>query len=216
MRKLVSFLRREKNSSLSRKRKFSLLRVAAIAMLLIVPALALACWLSEPPPKKYEIIKDVPGIVNPQFVAASHAGLQSDELIIGIVAFGEAKAFLRGAMGGRPENHLIHDVIGSVKVTVTHCDISGSTRIFRETPGLDLLELRCGGLTVGPTKKEMALMVGDRRVPHSSKDIPFDELPFVVTTWGEWQKAHPSSPVFLGRAPRAPSEDQENASSGRL
>src|SRR5204863_2028339 len=89
----------------------------------------------------------------------------------------------------------------------TYCDISGCTRVFRETPGQDLLSLRCGGLTYVSRftrKKEMALMVGDRRLPHSSKEIPFDELPFVVTTWGEWQKEHPNSPVYLGRPGRTP------------
>lgn len=185
-------------ASPSKKRSFSLVRTTSAVLLLLIPSLALALWLMDPPRKHYEIVKDVAGVMNPQFTTADDAQLASEDLVIGIVAFGEAKAFLRGAMATLPENHLIHDVFGQVKVTVTHCDITGCTRVFRETPGRDLLELRCGGLSVG-AKKEMALMVGNRRLPHSSKEIPFDEVPFVVTTWGEWRKAHPRAPIFLGR-----------------
>jgi hypothetical protein len=186
----------------SKKRGFSIVKTAAIVLLLLIPSLALTLWLTDPP-RRRDFAVDVAGVVNPQFTAASDAHLDSEEMVIGVAAFGEARAFLRNSMVARPERHLIHDVFGGVKVTITHCDISGFTRVFRETPGHDLLELRCGGLTpVGRfgSKKEMALMVGDRRLPHSSKEIPFDELPFVETTWGEWRKAHPNSPVFI-RAP---------------
>jgi len=190
----------------SRNRFFSVVRVLTCVLLLTAPSIALTCWLTDPP-RRMDLIKDVAGLVNPQFTAASDVQLDGDEVVIGIAAFGEAKAYLRSSLSARPENHLVHDVLGGIKVTVTHCDISGCTRIFRETPGHDLLELRCGGLTAKKrmltAEKEMALMVGDRRLPHSSQEIPFDELPFVVTTWGEWHKTHPDSPVFI-RPPRFP------------
>ncbi|MBC7853849.1 MAG: DUF3179 domain-containing protein [Pirellulaceae bacterium] len=183
----------------SKQRTHSVVRVLSCVLLLTAPTVALTCWLSDPP-RKRDYFADAAGVMNPQFTAANDAQLDSDELVIGIAAFGEARAFWRGSLSMRPENHLVHDAFGGIKVTVTHCDITGCTRVFRETPGHDLLELRCGGLTPQgrfTAKKEMALLVGDRRLPHSSKEIPFDELPFVVTTWGEWQKAHPSSPVFI-------------------
>jgi hypothetical protein len=186
----------------SKKRNFSVVKVLSYSLLLVAPSIALTCWLTDPPRTK-DYFADVAGLVNPQFTAADDAQLDSEELVIGITAFGEAKAFLRGSMSARPENHLIHDVFGGVKVTVTHCDITGCTRVFRETPGHDLLELRCGGLTAKgrlKTKKEMALMVGNRRLPHSSKEVPFEELPFVATTWGEWRQEHPESPVFVRHA----------------
>jgi hypothetical protein len=47
--------------------------------------------------------------------------------------------------------------------------------------------------------------------PQSSEEIPFNEVPFVVTTWGKWRAKNPQSIVYLGSPEVAKSFKQKAA-----
>jgi hypothetical protein len=181
-------------------------RVLTAVCLLTVPTTVIATWLTQEEPFAFlvgrktpkigEMITDVPGNSDPTLVNANDADLADDDLVIGVVAFGEAKAYLREALDGRPANHVVHDRFGATQVTVTYCGRTGCTRVFSATGEKNLHDLHCGGWMA---QQEMALLVGAKRFPQSSQEIPFDDVPFIVTTWGEWRMEYPESAVYLGR-----------------
>jgi hypothetical protein len=149
----------------------------------------------EAPEPDPAIVLDVGGLRNPLFVPASLARLFDDEMIIGVIVAGEARAYLCRSFEHLPEKHLVHDKFGSLSVTVTHCDRTRYTRVFAARDDQEDLDIRCGGWLI---EQEMALLVGGKKFPHSSGELPLTDLPFVVTTWKEWQQAQPKSVVYLG------------------
>jgi len=185
--------------------KAKLLRIVVGVGLLALPAVGLTFWLAQDNPfawivgkkvyKMGERYADVPGITDAAFVSAADAKLDGNALVIGVVFGGEAKAYVRNVFGGGPAGHILHDHFGEAEVTVTHCDRTRCTRVFTSTGELSLSQMHCGGWL---EEQQMALLVGDKRFAHSSKEIPFAEVPFVVTTWKKWRSEHPASLVYVG------------------
>jgi hypothetical protein len=149
----------------------------------------------DPPEPDFEMALDVEGIRNPLFVPANLASLVDEEMIIGVIVAGEARAYLRRSFDNLPRKHIVHDKFGFVTVVVTHCDRTRCTRVFSAKDDQGDLDIRCGGWLI---EQEMALLVGGTKYPHSSPEIPLTDLPFVVTTWKEWRQAQPKSMVYLG------------------
>jgi hypothetical protein len=122
--------------------------------------------------------------------------------VIGVFAAGRARAYLLEAFERGPASHLVNDVLGGVPISVSHCDISGYTRVFTgATPGQPL-ELIMGGL-----KDSRMLLKCDGRLYRQETSQPLDEsdpaFPFRVfpanlTEWGEWRHAHPETDVYMG------------------
>jgi hypothetical protein len=138
---------------------------------------------------------DVEGVLNPELVSAEKAELRDDEIVIGVVAFGESRAYLRSAFDRRPERHIVNDKIGSVPVSLVHCDQTRRTRVLTSGKPDVAVEIRCGGWLAS---QEMALLVKDRVFGHTSQDLPFQDMPFVVTTWKKWLAAQPATKVYVG------------------
>lgn len=141
------------------------------------------------------LVLDEEGVRNPQLVSATTATLADDEMIIGVTAFGESRAYVRRAFDDVPARHVVHDKFGAVPVTITHCNRTRCTRVFTAKDGESALDIRCGGWL---SQQEMALHVGDQEYAQSSQKIPLPELPFVVMTWKQWQQSQPDSLVYLG------------------
>lgn len=198
---------RSGKSKLTRAQHAASRRVLVAVALLTLPSVAVATWLSQEHPfafctkaKIREMIVDQPGISQPGFASAASAKLADGDMVIGVAVLGEAKAYPQGRLGG-PGNHIVHDRFGLTQVSVTFCDRTRCARVFTATDEYDLRVLHCGGWMA---EQEMALRIGDYRFVQSSPEIPFDDLPFQVTTWGEWRKAYPNSTVYLGKPLGAP------------
>jgi hypothetical protein len=179
-------------------------RVIIAVLLLLLPAMGVGLWLSTENPfylivgakirKMAEMKVDLPGYTQPEFTVAEEFPLADHELVIGVVAFGKAKAYLRRSFSG-PGTHIVHDRFGKTQVTVTHCNRTRCTRVFTAADDQDLSVMHCGGWM---KEQELALLIGGTRFPQSSADVPFDEVPYVVTTWGKWRAKNPQSLVYLG------------------
>ena len=179
-------------------------RIAIAVLLLLLPAMGIGLWLSSDNPfylivgakirKLPEQKMDIPGDIKPTFTSAAEFPLGDHEIVIGVVAFGQAKAYLRRVFSG-PGTHIVHDRFGETQVTVTHCNRTRCTRVFTAADDQDLSVMHCGGWM---EVQELALLIGGTRFPQSSAEIPFDEVPYVVTTWGKWRAKNPQSIVYLG------------------
>ena len=138
---------------------------------------------------------DVDPISNVELIPATEILLADDEVVIAVAAFGETRAYVRRALQGYPERHVVHDELGSTPVAVTHCERTGCTRVLTAKDAGSLLNVRCGGwLPV----QEMALLVGSQRYAQSSPDLPLADLPFIETTWKAWKQQHPNSLIYAG------------------
>jgi Protein of unknown function (DUF3179). len=127
--------------------------------------------------KMSEIKVDLPGYTQPELTTAAEFPLDDHEIVTGVIAFGEAKAYLRRAFSGL-DTHVVHARFGKTQVTLTHCNCTRCARVFTAADDQDLSVMHCGGCV---EEQELALLIGTKRFPHSSTEIPFDEAPYVVT-----------------------------------
>jgi hypothetical protein len=142
------------------------------------------------------IALDISGVNDPRLVTAVESGIKDDDIVIGVVAFGESRAYLRSAFDGAPDRHIVNDKFGSVPVSITHCDRTRCTRVLTSDTLQNSINIRCGGwLAV----QEMALLVDSTTYAQSSQEIPLEDLPFVVTTWKAWVSTHPGALVYVGK-----------------
>ena len=145
--------------------------------------------------RKPPVALDLPGINNPKLIAGEKAGLQDDDIVIGVRVNGESRAYLRSAFDGGPDRHIVNDKLGSVAVSVVHCDRNRITRVFTSDKSDGPLNIRCGGWT----GKELALLVDDQEFAQSSREIPLQNVDYVETTWKDWRKAQPATLVYDGQ-----------------
>src|SRR5262249_58636248 len=84
------------------------------------------------------------GIRPPPVQAAAAAQLPDDAPVAGVVAGGQARAYLLTAMTGLTA-HVVNDLVGGTPVTVTYCDRTDCLCGFTaDTPGQPL-EVNVGG-----------------------------------------------------------------------
>lgn len=170
--------------------------------------LALFVQPSPPPPssprptRPPDSLGDMAGICQPATVSAEKAPLDDDTPVIGVLAAGHARAYLLEAFEHGPASHLVNDVLGSIPISVSHCDISGYTRVFTSATAGRPLELVVGG-----RKDSRMLLKCDGHLfrqetteplDKNGSTFPYREYPADLTAWGKWRQAHPDTDVYMG------------------
>lgn len=145
---------------------------------------------------------DAPIVCQPSTVPTEKAALDDDTPVIGVLAKGHARAYLLEAFERGPSSHIVNDVLGGVPVSVTHCDISGCTRVFTgATPGRPL------ALSVAGRRDARLVLKFDRHLYRQETVEPLDQgaapfpyrpYPMDLTAWGVWRQAHPKTDVYMG------------------
>jgi Protein of unknown function (DUF3179) len=141
---------------------------------------------------------NIPPLQNPPAVHADQAGLPDNEIVLGVVLEGQARAYQRAALANM-HAHVVEDAIGTRTIIVTHCSRNLCTRVFIADPG-DSPDVRLGGWRAD---QSMELIVGTQRFSQQSRDIPLAEFSFEEVTWAEWRRRHPDTSV-LRMQPRSP------------
>jgi hypothetical protein len=170
--------------------------------------------LVAPPPPTVEAATpkvefDVAGIETPRVLSAQASMLPEDALVIGVTVGSVARAYLISAFDvphfGLTElvkneraramlgRHVINDVVGGTPVSVTYCDRNRCARVLTDPDAVDPLEVRVGGWDNG-----MLLLIDGERVPQRAEGLPFEDLPYKITTWKEWRASHPDTDVYVG------------------
>jgi len=136
-----------------------------------------------------------------------------DAPVIGVIMAGRPRAYLLQALM-RPDSHVCNDVIGSVPVSVTFCDVDDCVRVFT-APDHELpLDIALGRPDSSRARK-MVLRVGttpywqDNGQPlgkGAAEPFPYAAAEFIRTTWGRWRDEHPESDLHIGNLPFAPDE----------
>ena len=138
----------------------------------------------------------IPSIDNPQFNSAANTPFSSDELAIGVVVNGEAKAYPLGIMNW---HEIVNDTIGGMNVTVSYCPLCDTIVVFKR-----------GNTTFGVSGKlyQSCLVMYDRRddtlyaqpwsmgIVGEKVNHHQERIPAVKTTLGAWLKEYPDSQIL--------------------
>ncbi len=146
----------------------------------------------------------VQGVVHPSLCLPEQVSLPPDALVIGVEVNGEPRAYVVEAFEvfevDDPNDlsvHVVNDVLGNEPVSITHCNLTHSTRVLTHLvePGdhAEPLDVRVGGWENG-----MLLVVDNALYSHHATDVPLVDVPYLTTTWGHWLADHPDSLVYTG------------------
>jgi hypothetical protein len=137
----------------------------------------------------------LPGIRQPETVAARAASIDDDAEVIGVSVKGHYRAYCTATMAN-PERHVVNDLIDRVPVTVTYCDRTQCVRaLTRDDESDEPLSVVGRGWYEG----KMMIRVGGKTLPQDAESIPgLSDLKVETTTWREWKTAHPDTDVYAG------------------
>lgn len=174
----------------------------SLESLLFVQAAASATSSPLMPDPRIKLQGDMPSIDRPDVLPADKAALDEDTPVIGVFVAGKARAYLLEAFEHGPASHLVNDVLGGVPISVTHCDVSGCSRVFTGSVVGRPLDLSVGG----QKNSRMVLKFGGQLyrqetsepVDKSGSTFPYREYPAHLTVWGDWRRAHPETDVYMG------------------
>jgi hypothetical protein len=134
-------------------------------------------------------------------VAAAEASLKDGDLVIGVIAGGEARAYPVNLMW-EPENEVLNDTLGGLPIAATWCPVAHSAAVYDRSLDGKSLELGAVGLREGvfilydrASRSWWSQVVG-RAVegPLAGKTLP--KFASTMTTWDAWRRQHPQTTVF--------------------
>jgi len=151
--------------------------------------------LSGGPPKD-----GIPALDNPRFDTAATTPFTGEDLILGVVLNGEAKAYPYGILNW---HEIVNDIVGGVPVTITYCPLCDTGITF---------ERRVNGRTTtfGVSGKlyQSCLVMYDRLTDSlwsqpwgtgifgNETNSVLNRLPTYKTTLGAWLEAYPQSAIL--------------------
>jgi hypothetical protein len=164
---------------------------------------------TEPPPRGYVTTGPnmggpfiFPGIDLPPTVTVTEAELDDDEEVIGVVANGRPRAYRIKGMTAMTA-HLVNDVIDTIPVTVTYCNVTDCVQAFTGPTRSAPLDIWMGGRV-----KNMMLKTGTAFFwqhtgklvdPNRAEEQAFATYKFERTSWKDWRTAFPTTDVYLGK-----------------
>ncbi|MCZ6636405.1 MAG: DUF3179 domain-containing protein [bacterium] len=144
----------------------------------------------------------IPALTDPPFLSSAQASyITDDDLVLGVVINGEAKAYPH-RIGW--QNEIINDIVGGIPIVASFCPLTSTGMIF-SGEGNDGARLTCG---VSGLLFNNNLIMYDRRDgqtlypqmifsgidgPNSGSDLTL--LPVVETTWRYWKQLYPNTLV---------------------
>ena len=154
----------------------------------------LAQLLNGGPPKD-----GIPSIDAPEFDTAATTPFQKEDIVIGVVLNGEAKAYPYNVMNW---HEIVNDTVGGVNVTITYCPLCDTIVAFER-----------GNTTFGVSGKlyQSCLVMFDRNddslyaqpwamgVIGLQVNQTLTRLPAVKTTWAAWVAQYPDSQILSTR-----------------
>jgi hypothetical protein len=189
-----------------------LLFLGGTALIAVAPFVIRDRSDTAPPPtaapessKFYGAAQTMPGVRQPPVVSAAASGLTETDDVIGVVVRGKARAYSVQAMSGRPQSHVINDLIAGTPVTVTFNNIGRFVRVFAGS-GSDPLDVNIGMSPGG----DMILAVGGGQFIQrsatpvdaaTSGQFPFESVTHELTTWKKWHDAHPGTDAVVSVTP---------------
>ncbi len=139
------------------------------------------------------IIKDIPGVEQPELIDADQLDLPGSTEVVGFEIDGQPYAFNLTPMR-RIAQHIVNLHVNNTAVSVTYCDSVDCVRVLSGQRA-SAIPLRVGGMDVD---HQLVVILGEERYGQESKHLPFADYPFTRTSLAGWQRAHPHTLIFNG------------------
>lgn len=160
-----------------------------------------------PPPPPLGPVADehVLGIRLPETLRADEFQLNPQALVIGVSVAGEHRAYLVSALAGsgtittpeervhEREKRVVNDLLGGVPVSITFCDENQTVRVFT-APQVEPLTMG----VIDWSNDQLQLQCGFRLFAQLDPNAPLEDLPFEVTSWGDWRERHSTTDIYVG------------------
>ena len=125
------------------------------------------------------------------FTTVAEASLDDQDEVITLNIGEQHYAFPKRWMSGMSE-HVVSEIYEDLPIAVTYCNESECVRVFQGLAGGEKMNIMQHGLADG----HMAMLVDGIPFLQEAEDIPYDEYPFELMTWGEWKTNHPDGLVL--------------------
>src|SRR5512139_3662574 len=134
-------------------------------------------------------------------VPAAQAALRDDDLVLGVVVGGEARAYPINLMW-EPQNEVLNDTLGGEPIAATWCPIAHSGVVYDRSVDRQTVELGAVGLERG------VFILYDRQTgTHWSQvsgqatrgaraGLSLRKKTATVTTWARWRRLRPDTSVY--------------------
>ena len=146
----------------------------------------------------------IPAIDNPVFGGDDRADfMRDDEIIIGVVSDGEAKAYSAWLLDS---HEIVNDVIGTTPIAVTWCPLCYTSIVYVRSTGTEELTLGVSG----PLWRENLVMydrqtdswwsqAAGRAIRGRMRGAELKTFPSDMMTWRQWRQLHPDTRVLSKR-----------------
>jgi hypothetical protein len=141
---------------------------------------------------------------NREFMAADKIALGENDIVLGVVLDGEARAYPVNFMAG-PANEVVNDHLGKSNIAVTWCSVDYSGIVYsREYDGRPLhfgvMGMDNGAMILydRQTGSRWNQLIG-KAVEGKMAGNRLMAIPSSLATWKQWLIAHPETTVYVNR-----------------
>lgn len=141
----------------------------------------------------------IPAIDEPVFVDASEARLDPDDMIIGFVHEGDARAYPQNIM---VHHEIVNDQVGGLNVAVTYCPLTATAQGFHRgntTFGVSGQLLNSNLVMFDRATETYFSQINATGLRGVHRDRTLVEVNLTWTTWERWQAAQPDTRVLSER-----------------
>jgi len=134
-------------------------------------------------------------------VPAAQAALRDDDLVLGVVVRGEARAYPINLMW-EPQNEVLNDTLGGEPIAATWCPIAHSAVVYDRSIDRQTVELGAVGLERGvfilydQQTGTYWSQVSGRATCGPGEGRSLRKKTSIVTTWERWRQLHPDTSVY--------------------
>ena len=147
----------------------------------------------------------IPALTDPDVVAASKASWQDDEVVLGVEAGAEARAYPLSILVW---HEIVNDTVGGKPLLVSYCPLCGTGMVFERpihredargkpmTFGVSGLLYRSGLLLYDRETESLWSQISSQAVTGPSMGRRLTLLRSRMMSWGDWRALHPSSEIL--------------------
>ncbi|MBP0021665.1 MAG: DUF3179 domain-containing protein [Cyanobacteria bacterium SBLK] len=153
--------------------------------------IALSELLNGGPPKD-----GIPSIDDPQFETVKTTPFKAEEMVIGVVINGEAKAYPFGIMNW---HEIVNDTVGGENITVTYCPLCDTIVVFdrdKTTFGVSGKLYQSCLVMYDRTDDTLYSQPWAMGIIGTNVNQNLHRIPAIKTTLGAWLGEHPDSKVL--------------------
>lgn len=142
----------------------------------------------------------IPAINAPEFVSVAEADLGDDELVVGVVINGEARAYPHSILNW---HEIVNDVIDDEAIAITYSPLTGTAIGYRRVIGGEPTEFGVSGLLFNANLIPFDRATGSHWSQVQRRSIEGEligadatTVPVVETTWETWRSWYPETTLL--------------------